>query len=92
MDINVIDVTTCKPVEDTYVELWGANATGVYTGVQAKVNGDGSGSSLKSDNLRGIQPTDANGTASFITIVPGHYSGRTNHLHSKNLSFPPSIL
>ncbi|KAF2678891.1 aromatic compound dioxygenase [Lentithecium fluviatile CBS 122367] len=82
LDINVIDTSGCKPVTDAYVELWGSNATGVYTGVQARGNGDGSNTSLKSNALRGLQPTGSNGTATFITVIPGHYVGRTNHLHT----------
>ncbi|KAF2261228.1 aromatic compound dioxygenase [Lojkania enalia] len=82
LDINVIDTTTCSPVTDAYVELWGTNATGVYTGVQARGNGDGSASAVTTNALRGIQPTGSNGTASFITVIPGHYVGRTNHLHT----------
>ena len=27
LDINVIDVSTCKPVPNTFVELWGSNST-----------------------------------------------------------------
>jgi protocatechuate 3,4-dioxygenase beta subunit len=27
LDINLIDVTTCMPMPDTYVELWNANST-----------------------------------------------------------------
>lgn len=27
LDINVVDTSTCKPVTDAYVELWGSNAT-----------------------------------------------------------------
>ncbi|KAF2276585.1 aromatic compound dioxygenase, partial [Westerdykella ornata] len=82
LDINLVDTTTCKPVTDAYVELWGANSTGVYTGVQARGNGDGSKSAVTTNALRGIQPTGSNGTATFITILPGHYVGRTNHLHT----------
>lgn len=82
LDINVIDTTTCKPVTDAYVELWGCNSTGVYTGVKARGNGDGSGSSLVSNALRGLQPTAQNGTATFKTVIPGHYVGRANHLHT----------
>lgn len=39
-----------------------------------------------SDHLtfcRGIQITDASGSASFQTIFPGFYQGRTNHIHFK---------
>jgi protocatechuate 3,4-dioxygenase beta subunit len=83
LDVNIIDTSSCKPVTDAYVEIWGSNATGVYTGVQAKGNGDGSATALNTNALRGVQPTGANGTATFITVIPGHYVGRTNHLHSK---------
>jgi len=82
LDINVIDVTTCKPVTDAYVEMWGTNSTGVYTGVKARGNGDGSASAITTNALRGLQPTGANGTATFITLIPGHYVGRANHLHT----------
>ncbi|EPE31970.1 Aromatic compound dioxygenase [Glarea lozoyensis ATCC 20868] len=84
LDINVIDVSTCKPIPDIFVELWGCNSTGVYTGVVAKGNGVGTAApeEIKNNALRGVQPTGANGTASFITIAPGHYVGRTNHLHT----------
>lgn len=33
--------------------------------------------------LRGAQTTDANGVASFTTIFPGWYMGRTTHIHLK---------
>ena len=31
--------------------------------------------------LRGVQPTDSSGTATFTTIFPGCYSGRMPHIH-----------
>ncbi|KAF2875996.1 Intradiol ring-cleavage dioxygenase [Massariosphaeria phaeospora] len=82
LDINIIDTSGCKPVTDAYVELWGSNATGVYTGVVAKGNGDGSNTAVATNALRGVQPTGKNGTATFTTVIPGHYVGRTNHLHT----------
>jgi protocatechuate 3,4-dioxygenase beta subunit len=30
LDINVIDVSTCKPIPDIFVELWGCNSTVSY--------------------------------------------------------------
>jgi protocatechuate 3,4-dioxygenase beta subunit len=33
--------------------------------------------------LRGAQTTDANGVATFTTIFPGWYTGRTTHIHLK---------
>ena len=57
----------------------------MYTGVVAKGNGVGLAAPQEINNnaLRGVQPTGENGTASFITVAPGHYVGRTNHLHSR---------
>ncbi|KLJ13591.1 hypothetical protein EMPG_09400 [Blastomyces silverae] len=81
LDINVIDVSNCQPIPDAYVELFGCNSTGVYTGVVARGNGDGNPAEIDSNALRGIQPTAQNGTASFTTLFPGHYTGRANHLH-----------
>ncbi len=31
--------------------------------------------------LRGVQKTDADGAVQFHTIFPGHYTGRTTHIH-----------
>ena len=33
--------------------------------------------------LRGIQRTDAKGLATFVTVFPGWYQGRTTHIHVK---------
>ncbi|EMD95687.1 hypothetical protein COCC4DRAFT_123590 [Bipolaris maydis ATCC 48331] len=81
VDINLIDVRNCMPIEGAYIEVWGTNVTGIYSGVQSTANGDGS-ADFASNALRGIQPTNHHGTASFITLIPGHYASRTNHLHT----------
>jgi protocatechuate 3,4-dioxygenase beta subunit len=42
--------------------------------------------SLPSDKLtflRGIQLSDADGRVNFLTVFPGYYMGRTNHIHFK---------
>jgi len=31
--------------------------------------------------LRGIQETDEEGVAQWLTVFPGHYTGRTTHIH-----------
>lgn len=31
--------------------------------------------------LRGFQETDQDGTVQFKTLYPGHYTGRTQHIH-----------
>jgi protocatechuate 3,4-dioxygenase beta subunit len=38
---------------------------------------------INTTTLRGVQFTDADGIAAFDTVVPGHYAGRTNHVHGK---------
>ncbi|KAF3764837.1 hypothetical protein M406DRAFT_41869 [Cryphonectria parasitica EP155] len=82
VDYQVIDVDTCEPVPDVYVEMWHCNATGVYSGVIASGNGDSSDSTnIDQTFLRGIQETDSDGVAQFDTIFPGHYTGRATHIH-----------
>ncbi|KAF2734091.1 aromatic compound dioxygenase [Polyplosphaeria fusca] len=83
LDIQLIDVNTCKPVKDVYLEIWGANSTGVYSGALALVNGNGMNdkSNLNKAFLRGIQQTDSDGVVQFDTNFPGHYAGRATHMH-----------
>jgi len=82
LDYQVIDVDTCEPIPEIHLELWHCNATGVYGGVVAPGNGDiNDASNIDNTFLRGIQPTDEDGVATFETIYPGHYTGRTVHVH-----------
>lgn len=82
IDYQVIDVDTCEPVPNVYLEMWHCNATGVYSGVVAKGNGDTSDTTnIDKTFLRGIQETDDDGVTQFDTIFPGHYTGRATHIH-----------
>ncbi|KAK0464250.1 Intradiol ring-cleavage dioxygenase [Desarmillaria tabescens] len=82
VDVELIDVSTCEPVSNVYIDFWHCNATGVYAGVVASGNGDSSdATNLNKTFLRGIQPTNDEGYAQFETIFPGHYTGRTTHIH-----------
>ncbi|KAK3322909.1 Intradiol ring-cleavage dioxygenase [Apodospora peruviana] len=84
LDIQLIDVATCKPIPDTFVEMWNANSTGVYSGALATVNGLAGMSDKANLNrtfLRGAQRTDADGVVQFNTLFPGHYDGRAPHIH-----------
>lgn len=74
MDIQFIDVNTCSPVEGVAVDYWSANATGSYSGISTQAG-------LNTTWLRGLQVTDQDGVVGFQAIVPGHYSGRTHHVH-----------
>ncbi|RMD42460.1 hypothetical protein DV735_g2672, partial [Chaetothyriales sp. CBS 134920] len=79
LEVQYLDVTTCEPVPDVYVDIWNANATGVYSGIS--VSGNYAADGYNSTYLRGIQPTDSDGVATFETIFPGHYEGRATHTH-----------
>ncbi|ORY68292.1 Intradiol ring-cleavage dioxygenase [Pseudomassariella vexata] len=82
LDYQVIDVDTCDPVPNVYLEMWHCNSTGVYSGVVASGNGDSSDTSnIDNTFLRGIQATDADGVAQFETLFPGHYTSRATHIH-----------
>ncbi|KAM0327514.1 hypothetical protein ACHAQA_005804 [Verticillium albo-atrum] len=82
LDYQIIDVETCEPVPDVYLEMWHCNSTGVYSGIVASGNGDSSDeSNLDATWLRGIQKTDSDGVAQFETVFPGHYTSRATHIH-----------
>jgi len=67
----------CKPIEGAQVDIWHCDAQGNYSQYDGQLDG-----SFTSENfLRGRQTTDANGNASFISIFPGWYPGRTPHIH-----------
>jgi len=71
LQLTVMDVQTCKPVTNATVDVWTADALGEYSDTSSGLF------------LRGLQSTDANGVATFTTIYPGWYPGRTNHVHVK---------
>ncbi|KAF6824200.1 hypothetical protein CPLU01_10964 [Colletotrichum plurivorum] len=82
LDYQVIDVETCEPVPNVYLEMWHCNSTGVYSGIVASGNGDSSDeTNIDNTWLRGIQPTDSDGVAQFESIFPGHYTSRATHIH-----------
>ncbi|OWZ09461.1 hypothetical protein PHMEG_00017837 [Phytophthora megakarya] len=82
VDLQFIDVNTCSPVSELYVDFWHANATGVYSGIVASTNGNSDdASNVDTTYHRGLSPTNSNGSVSFITKFPGLYAGRTTHIH-----------
>jgi protocatechuate 3,4-dioxygenase beta subunit len=76
--IGVFDVSqnSCNPIEGAQVDIWHCDAQGVYSGV-ANPGVDTSNQKF----LRGYQLTDGSGSAQFLTIYPGWYSGRAVHIH-----------
>lgn len=78
LGFKVFELTedSCTPLESAIVDVWHADAHGVYSDVEAQ-------NTVGKDFLRGIQTTDGNGAASFTTIYPGWYTGRAVHIHFK---------
>lgn len=68
----------CAPVVGARLDVWHCDAQGVYSGV--KNLGDGA-DTVGQTFMRGTQTTDPAGVATFQTIFPGWYSGRTTHMH-----------
>src|ERR1700730_4594534 len=58
LQLSVVNASTCKPIKDAAVDVWHADATGVYSGVVGQTG----------TYLRAIQKSDANGLAVFDTI------------------------
>ncbi|KAI1121381.1 aromatic compound dioxygenase [Nemania abortiva] len=82
IDYQIIDVDTCDPVPNVYLEMWHCNSTGVYSGIVASGNGDSSDeTNIDKTWLRGIQISDSDGVVQFESIFPGHYTSRATHIH-----------
>jgi hypothetical protein len=53
-----------------------------YSGIVASGNGDSSDpTNIDKTFGRGLIDTDSDGVAQFITMFPGHYTGRATHIH-----------
>jgi len=79
--VTQVNGDTCEALEGAQVDVWHCDALGNYSDVN-----DMAGKKF----LRGYQVTDKLGTASFTTIYPGWYSGRTVHIHFKIRTDPAS--
>jgi protocatechuate 3,4-dioxygenase beta subunit len=73
--LTVVDAKTCRPIKGAVVDIWHCDASGVYSGF-------GAGRASRTF-MRGIQRTNAHGVATFRTVYPGWYQGRTVHIHVK---------
>ncbi|KAI8243539.1 hypothetical protein K4K55_008016 [Colletotrichum sp. SAR 10_96] len=67
MEIQFVDVNTCKPVPALFIDIWGANATGGYSGADSPAGFSGFGG-LHSTFLRGIQITDEHDKDNFKNV------------------------
>jgi protocatechuate 3,4-dioxygenase beta subunit len=91
VDLRVVDGATCKPSARARVDIWHADAQGIYSGYQGQ--GDKQDlSTVGQTFLRGTQFTDRNGAVRFETIYPGWYAGRATHIHFKVLLEDRNVL
>ena len=71
----VVNASTCKPIKGAAVDIWHADAAGVYSGF-------GSGAANRTF-MRGIQRTNAKGLALFRTVYPAGTRAAPVHIHVK---------
>jgi protocatechuate 3,4-dioxygenase beta subunit len=65
---RVLDAA-CRPIAGARLDFWQADGRGRYDNVGYR--------------LRGVQRTDAKGAFRLVTVIPGQYPGRTEHVHVK---------
>jgi protocatechuate 3,4-dioxygenase beta subunit len=94
LTFKVVNVSAaCAPVANIDVEIWHCDEVGNYSQY---------GNVANQTFYRGIQRTNANGEATFITNYPGWYQGRATHIHIEavqngrsvkvsQIAFPESI-
>ena len=63
--------SSCATLDGYAIYVWHCSREGVYSLYGA----------TDQNWLRGVQPTDASGVATFTTVFPGCYSGRMPHIH-----------
>jgi protocatechuate 3,4-dioxygenase beta subunit len=83
--LQVVRDGDCATLADARVDVWHADAIGLYSGYekQSGVGGISTAVAVGQQYLRGTQFTDAKGHVQFRTIFPSWYGGRTPHVHFK---------
>ncbi len=91
LELTIVSANTCKPIKGADVEIWHCDALGNYSGYDSGSSSGGPGGgpgghatpTSSTRYLRGHQRSNAAGKASFLTVFPGWYQGRTPHVHMK---------
>lgn len=81
--LRIVDAGTCAPVVGAIVDVWHADAAGLYSGFGEASLDPVSG--VRPDFMRGTLPTDESGRVVFESKWPGWYPNRTVHVHIKVL-------
>lgn len=72
--VRLVNVNAnCAVLSGWAIYLWHCTRDGKYSLYSSGLTGE--------NHLRGVQATDSTGTATFVTIFPGCYSGRMPHIH-----------
>jgi protocatechuate 3,4-dioxygenase beta subunit len=79
LTLQTVEAEDCAPLQGARVDIWHADALGLYSGYADQETGSAKGKTF----LRGTQFTGAGGEVRFNTIYPGWYPGRTPHIHFK---------
>ncbi|CUA68574.1 hypothetical protein RSOLAG22IIIB_13751 [Rhizoctonia solani] len=79
LDIGVMDVTTCQPLDQALVEIWHCNATGHYSGfTSANMGGGGNGTAPGGNSTESMAlPTGTESSSAAPTGAPGGGGGST---------------
>ena len=84
--MRVVDAAGCEPIEGANVDIWHANARGIYSGEDtAAMCTMDDAEATASEAFRGYGVTDSDGRVEFLTVYPGWYRGRTVHIHMRIL-------
>jgi protocatechuate 3,4-dioxygenase beta subunit len=85
--IQITRARDCAPLAGARLDLWQADALGLYSGYrnQPGVGGVPTEPTVGATFLRGTQFAAADGRVRFTTIYPSWYGGRTPHVHFKVL-------
>lgn len=84
LDLGVYGAdASCSPYPGAVVDIWQANALGLYSDQPRQPRADTGGQMF----LRGCQISGDDGAVEFRTIYPGWYEGRTLHIHVRIRTF-----
>ena len=85
--VHRLDDTAHALMQGAYVDVWHADAAGVYSDENNPMNHEDTSHQTW---LRGYQVSNASGLVTFKTIFPGWYRGRTPHIHFKIRAYSAS--
>lgn len=71
LELDIVRALDCSPIRDAVVEVWQADAAGLYSIEEGQTF------------MRGTQISDELGRVRFETVYPGWYLPRTPHVHFK---------